>query len=147
MFHILLFQTMAPERSSVGVISSSNLQVKKESKTPSKSSFLEEFLEINIKEGLEGRGSRLQARGEGEFLGNIVYPAKKKGRPKREEDQDLTPLSWLQSNNLLKSKRKYSSRLLLYVVSLYYSYGMCCSLPPARCSRSYLQGYDNPYFN
>lgn len=84
---------MAPEKSGQGLIPSNTVIKQEVVGPPKQTSILEDFLEIKIKEELEYKS------GEGEEGA--------KTRAKREEDQDLTSLTWLQNNNLLKSKRKY----------------------------------------
>lgn len=86
---------MAPERSGQGLIPSNTVVKQEVVGPPKQNSILEDFLEIKIKEELEYKGEIEN--------GN-------RSRVKREEDQDLTSLTWLQNNNLLKSKRKYKSR-------------------------------------
>lgn len=108
---------MAPERTGQGAVANCAQPVKKIN-LPQTSSLLENFLEIKIKEELDYKehsnsSSYKVEVEEHEPELNENHSAKK--FRKREEDQDLTSLSWLQSNNLLKSKRKYPSRLLTYL--------------------------------
>lgn len=86
---------MAPEKSGQGLIPSNTIVKQEVVGPPKQTSILEDFLEIKIKEELEYKG-------EIENGNKSIF--------KREEDQDLTSLTWLQNNNLLKSKRKYKSR-------------------------------------
>lgn len=83
---------MAPERSGQGLIPSNTIVKQEVVGPPKQTSILEDFLEIKIKEELEYKGE---------------HEDRTRTRIKREEDQDLTSLTWLQNNNLLKSKRKY----------------------------------------
>lgn len=111
---------MAPERTGQGSVANTAQLVKRDAAPalPKATSILEDFLEIKIKEELDYKELKQEVVEEGEVVGEVLYPGRKVRGSKREEDQDLTSLSWLQSNNLLKSKRKYSSRLLLSIVFL-----------------------------
>lgn len=109
---------MAPERTGQGAVANCAQPVKKIN-LPQASSLLENFLEIKIKEELDYKEhlnfSNIKVEVEEEVLLDENHSGKKLRTGKREEDQDLTSLSWLQSNNLLKSKRKYPSRLFTYL--------------------------------
>ncbi|KAK6621170.1 hypothetical protein RUM43_011476 [Polyplax serrata] len=83
-------QAMAPEKSGQGLIPSNTIVKQEVVGPPKHTSILEDFLEIKIKEELEYKGE--------------IENGNRRNRIKREEDQDLTSLTWLQSNNLLKSK-------------------------------------------
>ncbi|KAL0266758.1 UNVERIFIED_CONTAM: hypothetical protein PYX00_009210 [Menopon gallinae] len=84
----ILLKAMAPERSGQGLIPSNTVVKQEVVGPPKQTSILEDFLEIKIKEELEYR----ENCGEGA-----------RSKIKREEDQDLTSLTWLQNNNLLKT--------------------------------------------